>query len=155
MKTKSTLATWRKFVKHFPRIIMILCYSFQTMSKEAENFLKQTIIQVLSAAQNAYVKLMTVSYPDNFLRAETNKSTTGSIPVTGETMQSLMNNKTTEGVGCNFICAWDYEERNPLGTSLGTEKASFFSSVRSSLTNQTRTVQRQHIVLYRPSAKKE
>ena len=38
---------------------------------KAENLLKQTIIQVLSTAQKAHLKLMTVSYPENFLRAET------------------------------------------------------------------------------------
>ena len=36
----------------------------------AEKFLKQTIIQVLSTTQNAHVKLMTVSYTEKFLRAE-------------------------------------------------------------------------------------
>ena len=40
---------------------------------DAEQILEQTIIQVLSTAQNAHVKLMTVSHPENFLRAETNK----------------------------------------------------------------------------------
>ena len=40
-------------------------------------------------------------------------------------MQSLMNKKTTEGLGCNFTCAWVYEKHNPLGTSVDTEKAFF------------------------------
>ena len=55
----------------------------------AEKILKQTIIQVLSTAQNAHVKLMTVSYPENFLRAETNKLNASAISVRGEKMQSL------------------------------------------------------------------
>ena len=49
----------------------------------AEKILKQTIIQVLSTPQNAHVKLMTVSYPGNFLRAETNKFNTSAISVRG------------------------------------------------------------------------
>ena len=35
-------------------------------SVDAEKILKQTIMQVLSTAQNAHVKLMTVSYTENF-----------------------------------------------------------------------------------------
>ena len=63
---------------------------------EAEIFLKQTILHVLSTTNNTHVKLMTVSYPDNFLSAETNnKSTANSISVRGEKMKSLMNWKTT------------------------------------------------------------
>ena len=41
---------------------------------KAENLLRQTIIQVLSTAENAHLKLMTDSYPENIVRAETNKS---------------------------------------------------------------------------------
>ena len=92
---------------------------------KAENLLKQTFIQVLSTAQNSHVKLMTVSYPKNFLRAETNKSITSTISVRGEKMQSPMNKKTTEGLGCNFTCVWEYEKHNPLGTLVDTEKALF------------------------------
>ena len=92
---------------------------------DAEKFLKQTIMQVLSTAQNAHVKLMTVSYPENFLRAETNKLNTSAISVRGEKMQSLLKKKTTDGIGCNFKCTWEYEKQNPLGTSGDTEKALF------------------------------
>ena len=92
---------------------------------KAENLPKQTIIQVSSAAENAQVKLMTVSYPENFLRAETNKSITSTISVRREKMQSLMNKKTTEGLGCNFTCVLECEKHNPLGTSVDTEKALF------------------------------
>ena len=92
---------------------------------DAEKTLKQTIMQVLSTAQNAHVKLMTVSYPENFLRAETNKLNTSAISVRGEKMQSLLKKKTTDGIGCNFKCTWEYEKQNPLGTSGDTEKALF------------------------------
>ena len=40
---------------------------------DSEKILKQTIIKVLSTAQNAHVKIITVSYPEIFFRAETNK----------------------------------------------------------------------------------
>ena len=74
---------------------------------EAETFLKQTILQVLPTTNNAHVKLMTVSYPENFLRAETNnKSAASAISVRGEKMKSLMNQKTTGGLGCKFKSVW-------------------------------------------------
>ena len=93
---------------------------------EAETFLKQTILQVLSTTNNAHVKLMTVSYPENFLRAETNnKSAASAISVRGEKMKSLMNQKTTEGLGCKFKSVWEYEKHNSLGASVGSEKALF------------------------------
>ena len=69
---------------------------------------------------------MTVSNPENFLRAETNKSITSAISVGGKTMQSLWNKKTTDGIGCNFKCTWEYEKQNPLTMSGDTEKALFF-----------------------------
>ena len=36
-----------------------------------------------------------------------------------------MNKNTTEGLGCNFFCALEYEKHNPLGRSIDTEKALF------------------------------
>ena len=68
---------------------------------------------------------MTVSYPENFLRTETNKSITSTTSVRAEKRQSFMNKKTTERIGCNFTCAWEYGKHNPLGTSVDTEKALF------------------------------
>ena len=92
---------------------------------EAETFLKQTI-QVLPTTNNAHVKLMTVSYPENFLRAETNnKSAANSISVRGEKMKSFVNQKTTKGLGCKFRSVWEYEKHNSLGASVGSEKALF------------------------------
>ena len=91
---------------------------------DAEKMLKQTIIQVLSTAQNAHVKLKTVSYLEKFLRAETNKLNTSTISVRGERMQSLLK-KATDGIGCNFKCTWEFKKQNPLGTSGDTEKAFF------------------------------
>ena len=41
-------------------------------------------------------------------------------------MQSLMNKKTKEGLGCNFLCAWEYEKPNLLETSVETEKELLF-----------------------------
>ena len=92
---------------------------------DAEKILKQTIIQVLSTAQNAHVKLMTVSYPENFLTAEINKLNTSAISVRGEKMQSLLKKTTTDGIGCNFKCTREYEKQNPLETSGDTENALF------------------------------
>ena len=92
----------------------------------AETFLKQTILQVLSKTNNAHVKLMTVSYPENFLRAEANnKSAANSISVRGEKMKSLMNQKTTKGLGCKFRNVWKYEKHNSLGASVASKKALF------------------------------
>ena len=68
---------------------------------------------------------MTVFYPENFLRAETNKLNLSAISVRGEKMQSLLNKKTTDGSGCNFDGTWEYEKHNPLGTPSDTEKALF------------------------------
>ena len=93
---------------------------------KAENLLKQPNIQVLSTAENAHVKLMTVSYPENFLRAEITItiSITSTISVRGKKMQSLMNKKTTEGLSCNLLVRGNMKN-NPLGTSVDTEKAIF------------------------------
>ena len=66
---------------------------FTPVCVDAQKILKQTIMQVLSTAQNAHVKFMTVSYPENFLRAETNKLNTSAISVRGEKMQSLLKKK--------------------------------------------------------------
>ena len=121
-KTMLTLGTWTEFAKHCPQIIIKLCYIFQLVSTRKN--LKQTTMQVLSTAQNAHVKL-TVSYPENFLRADTNKLNTSAISVRGEKMQSLLKKKTTDGIGCNFKCTWEYEKQNMSGTSGDTEKALF------------------------------
>ena len=40
-------------------------------------------------------------------------------------MKSLMNQKTTEGLGCKFKKVWEYEKHNSLGASVGSEKALF------------------------------
>ena len=40
-------------------------------------------------------------------------------------MKSLMNQKTTEGLGCKFKSVWEYEKNNSLGASVGSEKALF------------------------------
>ena len=69
-------------------------------------------------------------------------------------MQSQMNKKTIEGLGFNFNCAWEYEKHNALGTSVDTEKALFLFQRLVEL-EKSRTVQRQHIVLYRHSAKRK
>ena len=57
---------------------------------DAEKKLKQTIIQVLTTARNAHVKLMAVSHPEIFLRAETNNLNTSVVSVGGEKKQSLL-----------------------------------------------------------------
>ena len=53
-------------------------------------------------------------------------------------MKSLMNQKTTEGLGCKFKSVWKYEKHNSLGASVGSEKAIFFFNVCSSLKVQVR-----------------
>ena len=40
-------------------------------------------------------------------------------------MQCLMNQKTTQGLGCKFKNVWEYEKHNSLGASVGSEKALF------------------------------
>ena len=40
-------------------------------------------------------------------------------------MQSPLKKKTTDAIGRNFKCTWEYEKQNPLGTSGVTEKALF------------------------------
>ena len=82
---------------------------------KAENLLKQTTIQVLSTAQNAHVKVMTVSYLENFLRAETNKSTTSTISVRGEKMQSLMKKKDYRRTWLQFHLCVGIWKTQPIG----------------------------------------
>ena len=87
---------------------------------ETKTFLKQTILQILSATNNVDEKLMTVSKPENFFRAETNnKSAANSISVKGEKLKSLLNQKTTEGLGCKFKSVWEYQKHNSLGAIAG------------------------------------
>ena len=101
---------------------------------EGENFLKQIILQVLSTTNNAHVKLMIVSYPEKFLRAQTNnKAAANSISVRGEKMKSVLTQKTTEGLGCKCRGVWEYEKHSSLGASVGSEKALYFFNVCLSL----------------------
>ena len=70
----------------------------------AETILKQTISQVLSDQQWAKVRLLTVSYPENFLKTETSTFCHRSLIVECERMKSLMTRKTTQSLGCSFNC---------------------------------------------------
>lgn len=88
-----------------------------------QEVLKETVTQVLSTAQNAHVKLMTVSYPENFIKSEAALSAKSSLSIKGDKIQSLMNQKTTEDLGCNFNCIWEYQKHNSLGACNDNEKA--------------------------------
>ena len=85
--------------------------------------LKQSVSQVLSTAQNAYAKIFTVSYPENFIKSEAAASTKSSFCMRGEKMRSLKSQKTTEGLGCTFNCVWEYQKHNSLGACNDNEKA--------------------------------
>ena len=122
---------------------------------EAETFLKQTIPQVLSAANNAYVELMTIFYPENFLRIETNKKSAASfISIRGredEIPHESEDHKRTwlqiqqcVGVGktqFNGSIRW-----------LRESIVSFWTSARA--WKFRCTFQRQHIVIHWSSSKK-
>ena len=88
----------------------------------ADTILKQTISQVLSNEQWAKVRLLTVSYPENFLKTETSIFSR-SLVVEGERMKSLMTRKTTESLGCSFNCVWELDRHNSLGDCPDNEKA--------------------------------
>ena len=120
----STLGIWRQFAKHLPKSHHHTLLFFPACVNK-EKISKQTIIQVLSRAQKAKNKLLTVSYPENFLRTETNKLKTSAISVRDEKLQSLLNKKTTDGIGFNFKCTWECEKQNPLETSGYKGKALF------------------------------
>ena len=92
-------------------------------STNAETMLKQTISQVLSNEQWAKVRLLTVSYPENFLKTETSTFCHRSLIVEGERMKSLMTRKTTESLGCSFNCVWELNRHNSLGDCPDNEKA--------------------------------
>ena len=79
--------------------------------------------------------MMTVLYPEKKLRAETNKSSASSIPVRGENTQSVMNQKTTEGLDCKFKSVSEYKRQNSLGAPLGTEKSLFLFKRQLDLEN--------------------
>lgn len=88
-----------------------------------QDVLKQTVTQVLSTTQNAYAKLLTISYPENFVKSETAVSTKNSFFIRGEKIQSLMNQKTTEDLGCKFNCIWEFQKHNSMGACSDNEKA--------------------------------
>ena len=111
---------WTSFVKLCLQIIIILLYIPQCTN--ADTILKQTISQVLSNEQWAKVRLLTVSYPENFLKTETSIFSR-SLVVEGERMKSLMTRKTTESLGCSFNCVWELDRHNSLGDCPDNEKA--------------------------------
>ena len=89
----------------------------------AETFLKQTISKVLSNLQWANVRLLTVSYPENFLRTEMSSFGNRSFVIEGERMKSMLNRKTTESLGCKFNRFWELDRHNSLGDCTDNEKA--------------------------------
>lgn len=89
----------------------------------AETLLKQTISQVLSNVQWAKVRLLTVSYPENFLKTETSVFPNRTLIIEGERIKSMLNRKTTESLGCNFNSVWELDRHNSLGDCTDNEKA--------------------------------
>ena len=122
---------------------------------EAETFVKQTILQVLSTANNARVKLMTVSYPENFLRAETNnKSAASAIWVRGEKMKSLMNLKDHRRTWLQVRKCVGVRKTQFTG-SIRWVKESIVSFSTSARAWKFRcTFQRQHILIHWSSSKR-
>jgi len=89
----------------------------------AEKLIKQSISQTLLHVQNAKVKLLTLSYPESFLKAETSIFQDESLVIKGERMQNLIRVKTSEGLGCKFVSSWEFEKHNSLGNCHDSEKA--------------------------------
>ena len=99
----------------------------------AETFLKQTISKVLSNLQSAKVRLLilTVSYPENFLRTEMSSFSNRSFVIEGERMKSMLNRKTTESLGCKFNSVWELDRHNSLGYCTDNEKALYVELEKS------------------------
>ena len=89
----------------------------------AEKLIKQSVSQTLSNVQNAKVKLLTVSYPENFMKTEISMFHDESLIIRGERMQKLIKVKTTETLGCKFVSSWEFEKHNSLGNCPESEKA--------------------------------
>ena len=87
----------------------------------AETILKQTISKVLSNLQWAKVRLLTVSYPENFLRTEMSSFGNRSFVIEGEKMKSMLNRKTTGSLGCKFNSVWELDRHNSLGDCTDNE----------------------------------
>ena len=116
----------------------------------AEKILKQTIIQVLSTAQNAHVKLMTVSYPENFLRAEANKLNTfqseAKICNPYWLRSRQMELAATSAIRGNIKCKIQWERPVLKRRNVSFSTTSWASEVR-------RAVQRDRNILHRTFAK--
>ena len=89
----------------------------------AEKLIKQSVSRTLSNVQNAKVKLLTVSYPENFIKTETSIFHDESLIIRGEKLQKLIKVKTTESLGCKFESTWEIEKVNSLGNCAESEKA--------------------------------
>ena len=79
-KTKSTSATWKEFVKLCPRIIIILCYSFQIIPK-LKMFWRRLLCSYYLQHKTLILNWRRSRIPKNFFWEETNKSTTSTISV--------------------------------------------------------------------------
>ena len=105
---------------------------------KAENILKQTIIQVLSAAQNAHVKLMTVSSPENFFSEQKQKS---HLPVPFQSEVNRCNNSWKKRLQKDLVVIWivrgNMKNTTHWERRLIQRRHCFFSSVWLSLRNQT------------------
>ena len=88
----------------------------------AEKLIKQSVSQTLSNVENAKVKLLTVSNPENFIKTETPIFHDESLIIRGERLQKLIKVKTTETLGCKFVSSWEIEKVNSLENSAESEK---------------------------------
>ena len=92
-------------------------------SAGGEKLIKQSVSQTLSNVHNAKVKLLTVSYPENFSKAETSIFCDESLVVREEKMQKLIKAKTSVSLGCSFVSLWELEKNNSFGNCADSEKA--------------------------------
>ena len=83
----------------------------------AENFKKESISENITRAKppsklrNSFVKLFTVSYPENCLEREREASYGGNrLFIHGERMESMLQTKSLKDLGCKFENVWELQQ---------------------------------------------
>ena len=80
----------------------------------AENFIKESIIENITRAKpplkirNSFVKLFTVSYPENCIKREA-RCGGNRLFIHGERMKSMLQTKSTKDLGCKFENVWELQ----------------------------------------------
>ena len=80
----------------------------------AENFIKESISENITGAKpalkirNNFAKLFTVPYPENCLKTEASYAG-NRLFMYGETMKSMLQNKSTKDLGCKFENVWELQ----------------------------------------------